>query len=53
MLVDGTEYGSVRQYGNFSFARIYEAGHEIPYYQRMSHSHLFFSLINCFANGSD
>ncbi|KAI0016528.1 Alpha/Beta hydrolase protein [Xylariomycetidae sp. FL0641] len=31
--VDGTEYGVVRQYGNFSFARIYEAGHEIPYYQ--------------------
>jgi carboxypeptidase C (cathepsin A) len=36
MVVDGTEYGEVRQYGNFSFARIYEAGHEIPYYQRMS-----------------
>ncbi|KAI4958711.1 hypothetical protein J4E86_004316 [Alternaria arbusti] len=33
MLVDGTEYGEVRQYGNFSFARVYEAGHEIPYYQ--------------------
>jgi carboxypeptidase C (cathepsin A) len=24
----------VRQYGNFSFARIYESGHEVPYYQR-------------------
>ena len=34
MLVDGTEYGEVRQYGNFSFARIYESGHEVPYYQR-------------------
>jgi len=34
MMVDGTEYGEVRQYGNFSFARVYEAGHEIPYYQR-------------------
>ncbi|KAI4649600.1 hypothetical protein J4E93_003920 [Alternaria ventricosa] len=33
MMVDGTEYGEVRQYGNFSFARVYEAGHEIPYYQ--------------------
>ncbi|KAE8844111.1 hypothetical protein HRS9122_05214 [Pyrenophora teres f. teres] len=33
MTVDGTEYGEVRQYGNFSFARIYESGHEIPYYQ--------------------
>jgi carboxypeptidase C (cathepsin A) len=41
MVVDGTEYGEVRQYGNFSFARIYESGHEIPYYQRESPPHLF------------
>jgi carboxypeptidase C (cathepsin A) len=34
MVVDGTEYGEVRQYGNFSFARIYESGHEVPFYQR-------------------
>ncbi|KAH8680595.1 serine carboxypeptidase [Xylariales sp. PMI_506] len=32
-VVDGTEYGAVRQYGNFSFVRIYDAGHEVPYYQ--------------------
>ena len=32
-MVDGTEYGEVRQYGNFSFMRIYEAGHEVPFYQ--------------------
>ncbi|KAF2839186.1 peptidase S10, serine carboxypeptidase [Patellaria atrata CBS 101060] len=31
--VDGVEYGEVREYGNFSFTRIYEAGHETPYYQ--------------------
>ncbi|KAF2096817.1 peptidase S10, serine carboxypeptidase [Rhizodiscina lignyota] len=31
--VDGTEYGEVRQYGNFSFLRVYESGHEVPYYQ--------------------
>jgi carboxypeptidase C (cathepsin A) len=36
MVVDGTEYGEVRQYGNYSFARIYESGHEIPFYQRKS-----------------
>lgn len=23
----------MREYGNFSFTRIYEAGHEVPYYQ--------------------
>ncbi|KAK3113621.1 hypothetical protein LTR53_008922 [Teratosphaeriaceae sp. CCFEE 6253] len=31
--VDGVEYGEVRQYGNFSFLRMYESGHEVPYYQ--------------------
>lgn len=35
-LVDGTEYGAVRQYGNFSFLRMYEAGHEVPYYQPLA-----------------
>ena len=31
--VDGVEYGEVRQAGNFSFLRMYESGHEVPYYQ--------------------
>ncbi|KAI9666958.1 MAG: hypothetical protein M1831_001463 [Alyxoria varia] len=33
LMLDGKEYGESRQYGNFSFSRIYEAGHEVPYYQ--------------------
>ena len=32
--VDGVEYGEVREYGNFSFVRIYEAGHSVPFSQR-------------------
>ncbi|MCJ1474854.1 hypothetical protein MMC13_003514 [Lambiella insularis] len=32
-MVDGKEYGEVRQYGNFSFLRMYESGHEVPFYQ--------------------
>ncbi|CAJ2502451.1 Uu.00g098450.m01.CDS01 [Anthostomella pinea] len=32
-VVDDVEYGEGRQYGNFSFTRIYDSGHEIPYYQ--------------------
>lgn len=40
-LVDGVEYGEVRQAGNFSFTRIYESGHEVPYYQPLAALALF------------
>ncbi|RMZ67042.1 carboxypeptidase s1 [Pyrenophora seminiperda CCB06] len=48
MMVDGTEYGEVRQYGNFSFARVYEAGHEIPYYQPVAALAYFNRTLNHF-----
>ena len=40
-VVDGTEYGEVRQAGNFSFMRIYEAGHEVPFYQPLASLEMF------------
>jgi hypothetical protein len=52
MAVDGTEYGEVRQYGNFSFARVYESGHEIPYYQRKLSSPTLTSGITADETGS-
>jgi carboxypeptidase C (cathepsin A) len=33
-VVDGVEYGAVREKGNFSFVRIYDCGHQVPYFQR-------------------
>lgn len=44
--VDGIEYGEVRQYGNFSFLRIYEAGHLVPYYQPWASLVMFNRTIN-------
>lgn len=41
LLVDGVEYGETREYGNFSFTRVYEAGHEVPYYQPEASLQLF------------
>lgn len=41
MTVDGVEYGETREYGNFSFTRLYEAGHEVPYYQPLAALALF------------
>ncbi|KAL5337790.1 peptidase S10, serine carboxypeptidase [Aspergillus crustosus] len=41
LLVDGFEYGETREFGNFSFSRIYEAGHEVPYYQPEASLQLF------------
>lgn len=32
MTVNGTQYGETREYGNFSFTRVYEAGHEVGFH---------------------
>ena len=45
-VVDGVEYGETREYGNFSFTRIYESGHEIPYYQPIAALGFFSRAIN-------
>ena len=38
--------GAVRQYGNLSFSRIYEAGHFVPYYQPETAYQVFARIIN-------
>lgn len=48
MVVDGVEYGETREYGNFSFTRVYEAGHEVPFYQPIPALQLFNRTINKF-----
>jgi len=48
MTVDGVEYGETREYGNFSFTRVYESGHEVPYYQPIAALALFNRTINNF-----
>ncbi|KAK5081947.1 hypothetical protein LTR05_007089, partial [Lithohypha guttulata] len=48
MIVNGVQYGETREYGNFSFTRIYEAGHEVPYYQPLASLQLFNRTINGF-----
>jgi carboxypeptidase C (cathepsin A) len=41
MTVSGVEYGETREYGNFSFTRVYEAGHGVLYYQPIATLALF------------
>ena len=40
-MVNNQEYGEVRQYGNFSFLRMYESGHEVPFYQPVAALEMF------------
>ncbi|KAF2734251.1 carboxypeptidase S1 [Polyplosphaeria fusca] len=38
---DGIVHGQVRQSGLFSFVRIYESGHEVPFYQPLASLEIF------------
>lgn len=38
---DGIVHGQVKQAGKFSFSRIYNAGHEVPYYQPLASLEFF------------
>jgi carboxypeptidase D len=38
-------HGQVKQAGNFAFARIYESGHEVPFYQPLVSLELFHRAI--------
>lgn len=43
---DGITHGQVKQSANFAFARIYEAGHEVPFYQPVVALEMFDRAIN-------
>ncbi|KAI9927429.1 hypothetical protein MW887_003042 [Aspergillus wentii] len=42
---DGVVHGQVRQAGRFSFVRVYESGHEVPFYQPLLSLELFERVI--------
>ncbi|KAH9819864.1 carboxypeptidase 2 [Teratosphaeria destructans] len=44
--VDGVQYGDVREYGNFSFTRMWDAGHLVPYYQPKASLEFLTRLLN-------
>ena len=44
--MDGKEYGVTREYGNFSFTRVYDAGHMVPFYHPAASLQLFNRTLN-------
>lgn len=46
LLVDGANYGDTREYANFSFTRVFDAGHAMPYYQPEAALAMFNRTIN-------
>ncbi|GAC74876.1 serine carboxypeptidases [Moesziomyces antarcticus T-34] len=43
---DGVAHGQVKQSGQFSFVRIYESGHEVPFYQPLASLEMFERILN-------
>ncbi|KAG0646697.1 Serine carboxypeptidase B [Hyphodiscus hymeniophilus] len=43
---DGIVHGQVKQAGKFAFSRIYESGHEVPFYQPLAALEIFERAIN-------
>lgn len=43
---DGIVHGQVKQAGKFSFTRIYESGHMVPFYQPLAAQELFSRAVN-------
>ncbi|KAI8268584.1 hypothetical protein K4K58_004676 [Colletotrichum sp. SAR11_239] len=48
LTVDGVAYGETRQYGKLSFTRVWNAGHEIPYFQPKASFQIFNRTTNRF-----
>lgn len=46
LITDGKRYGDTREYGNFSFTRVFDAGHMVPYYQPEAALAIFNRTIN-------
>jgi Serine carboxypeptidase len=44
-VVDDRIYGQVRQAGNFTFLRVWNSGHEVPYYQPKASLEMFQRMI--------
>jgi Serine carboxypeptidase len=43
---DNIVHGQVRQAGNYAFVRIYQSGHEVPFYQPLAARALFNRVIS-------
>jgi carboxypeptidase C (cathepsin A) len=46
MTIAGKPVAAIQNVGNFSFARVYEAGHEVPAFQPEASLEIFRQIIN-------